>query len=109
MAGLPFELVCLLLYLNGVFMLFSSRSGRCDYLISKLAREGFIRRRVGTETRERADDFLQVYRKRRLCLIERGGRTRPNPTNPSDPPGSESDSTRIFKKVKLTRPDPNST
>jgi hypothetical protein len=39
----------------------------------------------------------------------RGGKTRPEPRNPSDPSGSKSDPIQFFKKVKLTRPDPNST
>jgi hypothetical protein len=43
-------------------------------------------------------------------MILRGGRTRPDPRNPSDPSESEPDPTRpdFFKKIKLTRPDPKS-
>jgi hypothetical protein len=43
------------------------------------------------------------------CVGYRGGRIRPDPRNPSDPSGTEPDSIWFFKKVNLTRPDPNPT
>jgi hypothetical protein len=39
----------------------------------------------------------------------RDGTTRPDLRNPSDPSGPEPDPIQFFKKIKLTRSDPNST